>query len=52
MPWNSIATRNTQNDLELSTSAYVTPHRFIGNFSYKFDKTKRKVMHFFWVKPK
>ena len=38
--WNSIATRNTQNDLELSTSAYVTPHRFIGNFSYKFEYAK------------
>ena len=38
--WNSNATRNTQNDQELSTSAYVTPHRFIGNFSYKFEYAK------------
>lgn len=38
--WIGNPTRNTQNDLELSTSAYVTPHRFIGNLTYKFEYAK------------
>jgi hypothetical protein len=38
--WNSNATTLTQNDLQLYNSQYVTPHRFIGTLSYKFDYFK------------
>lgn len=38
--WNSNPTTNTQNSLELFNSAYVTPHRFIGNLSYKLEYAK------------
>ena len=38
--WNSNATTLTQNDLQLYNSQYSTPHRFIGNLSYKFDYFK------------
>ena len=35
--WNSNPTVGTQNSLEISNSAYVTPHRFIGTLSYRFE---------------
>jgi hypothetical protein len=38
--WNSNPTTNTQNSLEISNSAYVAPHRFIGNLSYKLEYAK------------
>jgi hypothetical protein len=38
--WNSNATTATQNDLQSFNSAFVNPHRFIGNLSYKFNYSK------------
>lgn len=35
--WNSNATTGTPNTLQLATSSYVTPHRFIGTLSYRWE---------------
>ncbi|HXS57764.1 MAG TPA: carboxypeptidase regulatory-like domain-containing protein [Hanamia sp.] len=35
--WQSIINRGTPNDEELYNSAYSTPHRIVGNLSYRFQ---------------
>ncbi|MEO9210350.1 MAG: hypothetical protein ABI208_04585, partial [Ginsengibacter sp.] len=38
--WQSIINRGTPNDEELYKSAYATPHRVVGNLSYRFEYLK------------
>lgn len=38
--WNANPTSKTQNDLELSYSAFAVPHRIVGNVSYRFEYLK------------
>lgn len=38
--WQSIINRGTPNDVELYKSAYATPHRIVGNLSYRFEYAK------------
>jgi hypothetical protein len=38
--WNGNANVGTQNALEMYNSAYVIPHRIIGNFSYRKEYVK------------
>lgn len=38
--WQSIINRGTPNDVELYKSAYATPHRIVGNLSYRFEYLK------------
>ena len=38
--WSINPTSLTQNDLELSTSAFSVPHRIVGDISYRFEYIK------------
>ncbi len=38
--WAANATSNTQNTVELSSSSFATPHRIVGNVSYRFEYFK------------